>query len=459
MNKFDTNSAQYLGHITITSTPDLALSSIVISPKISICDLDNKDLSVVITTVVNQAIDFSLNPTTLVVEVPGYPDPFTVLLEHVINGNTSETIPVAQNITIPTGNNIIRAYLTSPVDNNPLNDRDSLVIDIRPALSVTVNPFTVGGCFRIGASVHQDVVIHNTGNIDLEGIEMLLRITGDNTTDVIEETGTLDLPAGKDTVYTFIMPYTVPDEAHYQVQVNAWLGCDSLLANNAHAIEECADIDNLVLLVGNLGGVVDTVGSAKFLNVLIENKSNLHSFSNVDITALIQDKDRQTIETLTDIIANISYQSPESFTFTQSYTVPNDSTYFIKVYLSSKDSYPEDDTLWISRITNYRDDDDNDDGGDSVGIVSGTGNMFTLSQNVPNPANSSTRIDYSIPEKGTVIFHVHSVSGQLLYSEIIESASGKQSLELNTSTFAAGIYFYSIEHKGQRLVKRLMISD
>jgi hypothetical protein len=83
---------------------------------------------------------------------------------------------------------------------------------------------------------------------------------------------------------------------------------------------------------------------------------------------------------------------------------------------------------------------------------------FTLSQNIPNPANNRTRIDYSIPEAGEVIFNVHSVSGQLLYSQTIEANNGKQSLELNTSSFAAGIYFYSIEYKGQRLVKRMMIS-
>jgi hypothetical protein len=247
------------------------------------------------------------------------------------------------------------------------------------------------------------------------------------------------------------MPYIVPDEADYQVRVNVWLGCNPALVDTAHAIVECADMDNLVLLGGDLGAI-DEMDSAKFLNVLVENRSFLNPFVNVPITALIQDKNGQTIDSLTDIIANISYQDTEPFTFTQSYTVPHDSTYSIKVYLSSRDYYPEDDTLFIPRRTNYKDD-------DSVGIVSGKSNLFTLSQNIPNPANSSTRIDYSIPDAGKVVFHVHSVSGQLLYSKTIETASGKQSLELNTNAFAAGIYFYSIEYKGQRLVKRMMISD
>jgi hypothetical protein len=85
------------------------------------------------------------------------------------------------------------------------------------------------------------------------------------------------------------------------------------------------------------------------------------------------------------------------------------------------------------------------------------GDVFGLGQNVPNPANSITRIDYNIPESGEVIFYVQSASGQLLYSKTIEAASGKNSLEFNTNTLAAGIYFYSIEYKGQRLVKRMSV--
>jgi hypothetical protein len=82
---------------------------------------------------------------------------------------------------------------------------------------------------------------------------------------------------------------------------------------------------------------------------------------------------------------------------------------------------------------------------------------ITLNQNIPNPANNSTRINYSVPEAEKVIFHVHSISGQLLYSKTIEASRGNQSIELNTSMFAAGIYFYSIEYKDQRIVKRMSV--
>jgi hypothetical protein len=93
----------------------------------------------------------------------------------------------------------------------------------------------------------------------------------------------------------------------------------------------------------------------------------------------------------------------------------------------------------------------------NVGIETLGSNIFTLAQNIPNPAKNSTHIDYSIPESGEVVFHVHSISGQLLYSKTIEAASGINSLEFNTTTLAAGIYFYSIEYKGQRLIKRMSI--
>jgi hypothetical protein len=137
-----------------------------------------------------------------------------------------------------------------------------------------------------------------------------------------------------------------------------------------------------------------------------------------------------------------------SHVFTRTYTVPNDSVYYLTVFVNSQDNYRDNDTLTTKRYT------------ESVGIetLKGIGG-FSLYQNIPNPANNRTHIDYSIPEVGEVVFNLHSVSGQLLYSRTIEATHGKQSIELNTSTFAAGIYFYSIEYKGQRLVKRMMISD
>jgi hypothetical protein len=161
---------------------------------------------------------------------------------------------------------------------------------------------------------------------------------------------------------------------------------------------------------------------------------------------LVEDSKGMQTELFTENLPTIGTSATVSHTFIKSYIVPNDSVYYLAVYTNSNDNYRNNDTVILRRETV------------SVGIEALKGsNVFMLSQNIPNPANNRTRIDYSIPEGGEVIFHVHSVSGQLLYSQTIEATHGKQSIELNTTSFAAGIYFYSIEYKGQRLVKRMIV--
>jgi hypothetical protein len=169
---------------------------------------------------------------------------------------------------------------------------------------------------------------------------------------------------------------------------------------------------------------------------------------------VIENEEGQTLINRWGTIEEIFPLDTQQFTFGESYTVPDDSIYYIRVYLDKVDNYPEDDIIEIKRETVKS---PSEPEPPSVKGIDGA-ERFILGQNIPNPANNRTRIDYSIPEAGEVVFYLHSVSGQLLYSETIESASGKQSLELSTSSFAAGIYFYSIEYKGQRLVKRMMIS-
>jgi hypothetical protein len=163
---------------------------------------------------------------------------------------------------------------------------------------------------------------------------------------------------------------------------------------------------------------------------------------------LVENSKGEQTEIFTEPLPTIGTLATVNHTFSRSYTVPNDSVYYLTVFVNNQDNYPNNDTMTIKRETV------------SVSIETLKSiDGFTLYQNIPNPANSSTRIDYNIPDAGTVVFNLHSISGQLLYSKTIEAANGKQSIELNTSTFAAGIYFYSIEYKGQRLVKRMMISD
>jgi hypothetical protein len=445
MNKYGSQSVQYLDRILINSEQDLDIAEIIVLPEADVCDLKNKTVGVILSTTTNQAINLSNYTASLIVEIPGH-SITPVPLQQFIAGRSSDTVKIP-NINITTGITNIRAYLSSPVDANALNDTGNLFIDIRPSLSLRVNSLTGNiNCFKKGTEVQQEILLQNTGNVDLSGIELVLIIRGDNTTETIKESRTIDLPAGKDTLYRFMETYSVPAEASYQVQVIAYLGCDSVLLNISDATQECADIHNLALgnLINPPVNREDVAGSTENIIVSITNESDSRKYENVNIIAVIEDENGQRINRL-EVIPAIEANSPNQATFTEAYTVPN-TPYSIRIYLNKVDNYSEDDTLFVQRSVT------------TVGITSReTANAFSLSQNIPNPANKTTRIDYSVPEAGEVVFHLHSISGQLLYSKTIEAAHGMNSIELNTSTFAAGLYFYSMEYKGQRHVKRMSV--
>jgi hypothetical protein len=268
----------------------------------------------------------------------------------------------------------------------------------------------------------------------------------------IRDTLSIPLKAGDSTEFTFKEKYVVPAEVDYLVRVMVWMQCDSALVNTIDGIQECVDLDNVILVsIDNPSTQVDTVGFTENIIVAIRNESDNKRYSNVVVTALIENEKGEMIASRLGNISMLEPSTTEQFTFTEKYTIPNDSVYFIRVYINNIDMYPEDDTSTVKRHTTTKKD---------VGVSPmGSTNVFMLGQNIPNPATNSTRIDYSVPEAEKVVFHVHSISGQLLYSKTIATERDTNSIELNTSTFAAGVYFYSMEYKGQRLVRQLIISD
>jgi hypothetical protein len=288
--------------------------------------------------------------------------------------------------------------------------------------------------------------------MDLSGIDMILQVdTGDNNIAVyalLKGTYANTILAGDTATYMFDNSYTVPWNARYNVRAYAYLSCDSALANNTIMITECVDTKDLrIISIDNPSGAKDAVGNTIQVTATLNNRSDGDIFTDIPVNVRITNSQGIEQETFMET-QTIGASATVSHVFTRSYTVPNDTVYYLTVFVNSQDNYRDNDSLTMKRYT------------ESVGIETLKGsNAFTLGQNIPNPANNRTRIDYNIPESGKVVFYVHSVSGQLLYSQTIEAASGKQSLELNTSTFAVGIYIYSIEYKGQRLVKRMMISD
>lgn len=86
------------------------------------------------------------------------------------------------------------------------------------------------------------------------------------------------------------------------------------------------------------------------------------------------------------------------------------------------------------------------------------GNGFVLSQNYPNPVQSSTIINFEIPERSFVNLEVSNFLGE----KIVDLASKEFPSGLNSVTFDAthltkGIYFYTLKAKGFTQTKKMII--
>ena len=73
---------------------------------------------------------------------------------------------------------------------------------------------------------------------------------------------------------------------------------------------------------------------------------------------------------------------------------------------------------------------------------------FLLYPNYPNPFNSSTQIEYYLPETSFVRLSIYNYLGQKVTDYInVEQTAGRYSREIQMSNFNSGIYFYSLEAK------------
>jgi hypothetical protein len=453
MEKSNASVTQYIDRIRITAKQDIAVTGIIIS-EYAVCDLQNKEVKVILSNLSDPVLNYGNMPTTVTLEIQETNQTFTRnLTSGMLDRFSSDTITVA-TIDFTKGTYTFKAYFSSVLDTNQLNDTLEVSIIINPSFSVSIQQESGGttNCLTGELVVNPTITLYNTGNMDLSNIDLILQVdTGDNNPVVyalFKERYTGVIHAGDTATYTFTSSYSAPWNARYEVRTYAYLSCDSTLVNSTDQVTECVNTKDLrILSIDNPSDSQDSIGKSILVTATLNNRSDVENF-NVLVTVLITDLQGAEITTFTEN-ETVGLSSTVSHTFTSAYTVPNDSAYYLTVFVNSQDDYSHNDTMTIRRKTIE----------ENVSVKGIDREGFILSQNIPNPAKNRTRIDYSIPEAGEVIFHVHSVSGQLLYSKTIEAAHGKQSLELNTSSYAAGIYFYSIEYKGQRLVKRMMIND
>ncbi|MCZ4222250.1 SGNH/GDSL hydrolase family protein [Pedobacter rhodius] len=71
--------------------------------------------------------------------------------------------------------------------------------------------------------------------------------------------------------------------------------------------------------------------------------------------------------------------------------------------------------------------------------------LFVVTQNYPNPASTQTFIDIVLPEADKITVQIYDLMGRLTKTVVNEYLNtGKHTLEINTTSFAPGIYFFKI---------------
>jgi hypothetical protein len=445
--------AQYIDRIRITAKQDIAITDILTS-KITPCDLEKKELKIVLSNLTDPVLNYSDMLMTVTLEVKETGQTFTKTLTSGSLGSfVSDTITLATDFDLEKETYTFKAYFSSVLDVDRNNDTLKKAIIINPALSVRIHPESGSNnhCLAGEFPIYPTITLYNTGNIDMFNIELILRIdTGEMGTPayaIFTATCTDTIVKGDSITYTFKDAYNVPWTAAFYPRVYAYLACVSALVNTTFAVTECVDLEDFYMVsIDNPSSaeVRDNTGEAVHVKATAGNHSDMNPSAGLDITVSVKNSQGQQTETFTEKTGTLGILTTVRHAFTRAYTVPNDSVYYLSVYIERSDDYSYNDTITIKRYT------------ENVGVKSiKEMGEFILNQNIPNPANKTTRIDYNIPEAGEIIFYVHSITGQLLYSKTIEVASGKHSIELDTDIFSAGVYFYSIEYKGRRLVKRM----
>ncbi len=83
--------------------------------------------------------------------------------------------------------------------------------------------------------------------------------------------------------------------------------------------------------------------------------------------------------------------------------------------------------------------------------------QMELGQNVPNPFDQSTRIDFTLPSEAQVILEISDAQGRPIRKLIDgQMSQGQHSFTFDGSGLASGIYYYTIYANGELLTKRMM---
>ncbi|MCR4857418.1 MAG: T9SS type A sorting domain-containing protein [Bacteroidales bacterium] len=82
---------------------------------------------------------------------------------------------------------------------------------------------------------------------------------------------------------------------------------------------------------------------------------------------------------------------------------------------------------------------------------------MVLYQNIPNPAVTTTRIDYLLGSDEKTVLKIYTSQGQLVYTDTQEAQFGSNHFDVDVSKLSAGVYYYSVSNNTATLTKKMVI--
>jgi len=83
---------------------------------------------------------------------------------------------------------------------------------------------------------------------------------------------------------------------------------------------------------------------------------------------------------------------------------------------------------------------------------------FILQQNIPNPANNTTKIQFISGKSNEVTFNMINLLGDIVLSKNINVNKGVNDININLLDYPEGVYLYSVTNGTERLTKRMIIA-
>jgi len=94
----------------------------------------------------------------------------------------------------------------------------------------------------------------------------------------------------------------------------------------------------------------------------------------------------------------------------------------------------------------------------ATGVEPLTGSEFQVGQNIPNPFNNTSSIQFYLPQANNVNISIYNVLGKVVKAEAILGGTGGNSYSLNAADFSNGIYFYNLTYANQTITKRFVVN-